>query len=172
VDRATAEPVRAERVTKPAGFDNADGGAKILARNEGGADAQPEVRALRAEQHPCDGYSPLPDAGAVAGHQTDGGVPGWLAPEVIQKLVRNHFGAMRLCYEYGMRRNRNLAGRVTTKFVIGLDGSVTSATLQCTSIPDDVAVDCVVNEFGKLKFPAPDHGKVTVIYPIMFNPGN
>jgi hypothetical protein len=39
-------------------------------------------------------------------------------------------------------------------------------------MPDDIAVDCVVGEFGKLQFPAPEGGMVTVVYPIMFNPGD
>lgn len=40
------------------------------------------------------------------------------------------------------------------------------------AIPDDVAVDCTVNEFDKLKAPPPKGGKVTVTYPIAFNPGD
>jgi hypothetical protein len=90
---------------------------------------------------------------------------------VIQQVVRSHFAEMRLCYEHGLARNGNLTGKVTTRFVIGTDGAA-KAELACTSMPDDVAVDCIVGEFGKLRFPIPDGGTVTAVYPIIFNPGN
>jgi hypothetical protein len=122
---------------------------------------------VHATEQPCEAYSPIQDAGLDAARRTH---PGGYPPDVIQKLVRSHFGILQRCYEEGLRRNRNLAGKVITRFVIGLDGAVTTTALQCTSMPDDLAVDCVVNEFGMLKFPAPEAGIVTVIYPIMFSP--
>jgi hypothetical protein len=75
---------------------------------------------------------------------------------------------MRLCYEHGLARNGNLTGKVMTRFVIGTDGAA-KAEFACTSMPGDVAVDCIVGEFGKLRFPIPDGGPVTAVAPIIFH---
>ncbi len=51
---------------------------------------------------------------------------GRLAPEEIRSVVRARFGELRKCYEAGLRRDPNLAGRITVRFVIGRDGKVTA----------------------------------------------
>lgn len=112
------------------------------------------------------------DLGVPVGRKRDAGVNGKLPPEVIQRIVRANFGTMRRCYENGMMRNSSLSGRVTTKFVIGEDGAVKIVALASTSLPDDQVVRCVVEAFGHLVFPPPEGGMVTVVYPIMFNPGD
>jgi hypothetical protein len=111
-----------------------------------------------------------------------------LAPEVIQKIVRSNFGAMRKCYEDGLRKDPNLAGTVSVRFVIALDGRVSSAhdihdspppnalerkpepLEERLRFPDQAVVDCVVSAFAALTFPHPKNGIVTVVYPIVFSP--
>jgi hypothetical protein len=124
------------------------------------------------KEYPCRGYPPPPDAGPP---QNDAGRSrrhGRIDPAIVQKITRDHSDAIRGCYEEGLRRNRDLAGKVTTKFVIGADGAVQMAEIGCTSIPDDFVVDCVVEEVRTFVFPPPEWGSVTVIYPIMFNPAD
>ncbi len=99
-------------------------------------------------------------------------VNGRLPPEVIQRIVRQNFGRFRLCYENGMRNNPNLQGRVTVKFVIDRSGAVAMTADGGSDIPDAAVVGCVVRGFGNLSFPQPEGGMVTVVYPIMFNPGD
>jgi hypothetical protein len=98
-------------------------------------------------------------------------VNGRLPPEVIQRIVRQNFGRFRLCYENGMRNNPNLQGRVTVKFVIDRSGAVAMTADGGSDLPDQGVVQCVVRGFGNLSFPQPEGGMVTVVYPIMFNPG-
>ncbi len=166
---------------RPTLSESADGGTKAstgTASDGGSPESMAASRipldagSLHAAERPCNGYSPLREADAHAAHGKDGGVDGRLPSEVIQKIVRTHFGLFRRCYENGMRRNPDLAGKITTKFVIGADGAVTMTELACTSLPDNVVVECVVKEFGKLQFPAPEAGIMTIVYPIMFNPGD
>jgi hypothetical protein len=99
-------------------------------------------------------------------------VNGRLPPEVIQRIVRQNFGRFRLCYENGMRTNPNLAGRVAVKFVIDRAGSVSTASDGGSDLPDQGVVSCVVRGFNNLSFPQPEGGIVTVVYPIIFNPGD
>ncbi len=99
-------------------------------------------------------------------------VNGRLPAEVIQRIVRQNFGRFRLCYENGLRTNPNLAGRVSVKFVIDRSGSVAKAEDGGSEIPDPAVVSCVARGFGNLSFPQPEGGVVTVVYPIIFNPGD
>ncbi len=98
-------------------------------------------------------------------------VSGRLPPEVIQRIVRQNYGRFRMCYENGLRNNPNLEGRVTVRFVIGRDGSVSNVANGGSDIPDSGVVGCVVQAYYGLSFPQPEGGIVTVVYPIMFSPG-
>lgn len=98
-------------------------------------------------------------------------VSGALPPDVIQRIVRQNFGRFRLCYENGLRSNPELAGRVSVRFTIGLDGNVANVLNGGSDLPDGGVVACVVRAFGGVMFPAPDGGSVTVTYPILFAPG-
>ncbi len=99
-------------------------------------------------------------------------VSGRLPPEVIQRIVRQNFGRFRLCYENGLRTDPNLAGRVSVRFVIGADGLVKATTDGGSDLPSPAVVSCVVRGFTNLSFPQPEGGSVTVVYPIIFNPGD
>lgn len=98
-------------------------------------------------------------------------VSGRLPPEVIQRIVRQNFGRFRLCYENGLRNNPNLQGRVSVRFVIGRDGSVSQVANGGSDLADPAAVSCIVRAFGGLSFPQPEGGIVTVVYPIILTPG-
>jgi hypothetical protein len=97
-------------------------------------------------------------------------VSGRLPPEVIRRIVRQNYGRFRLCYEQGLGRNPNLAGRVTVRFVIGRDGAVSNVSNGGSDLPDSNVVNCVVKAFYGLSFPKPEGGIVTVQYPIMLEP--
>jgi hypothetical protein len=96
---------------------------------------------------------------------------GRLPPDVIQRVVRDHYPAFRNCYEAGLTRNPNLKGRVSVAFVIGRDGKVTNVDDRGSDLPDPAVVRCVVSRFSSLIFPPPEGGIVTVVYPIMLEPG-
>ncbi len=98
-------------------------------------------------------------------------VSGRLPPEVIQRIVRQNYGRFRMCYENGLRSNPNLEGRVTVRFVIGRDGSVSNVGNGGSDLPDPGVISCVVSAYYGLSFPQPEGGIVTVVYPIMFSPG-
>ena len=93
-----------------------------------------------------------------------------MPPEVIQKIVRASYPSIRACYEQGLTRNRKLAGKLVTRFVIGTDGTVEAVVDGGSTIPDSKVARCVHAEYWKMRFPRPERGKVTVIYPIAFSP--
>ncbi|MFO0759132.1 MAG: VIT domain-containing protein [Byssovorax sp.] len=99
-------------------------------------------------------------------------VSGRVPPEIIQRIVRQNFGRFRACYERGLLANANLQGRVSVRFMIDLDGSVSLAANGGSDLPDSATVACVVNAFRGLSFPQPEGGRITVVYPLMFSPGD
>lgn len=115
---------------------------------------------------------------------------GRLSTAVIQRVVRDSFSPMVRCYEAGLARNPNLgAGKVRVRLVIKPDGQVARAepedhrsgpntTLSAAlgdrdDVPllrDPQVISCVVGEFSKLVFPAPNpSGAVVVTYPVIFS---
>jgi hypothetical protein len=98
-------------------------------------------------------------------------ISGRLEPAVIQRIVRQNYGEFRKCYEEGLGRNPKLQGKVSIRFVIERDGSVSRPLISETTLPDCNVARCVRDAYTKLKFPPPDGGIVTVVYPIMLEPG-
>ena len=96
-------------------------------------------------------------------------VSGRLPPEVIQHRAPEL--PLPMCYEQGLGRNPNLQGRVSARFVIGRDGSVSNVGNGGSDLPDSGVVSCVLSAFYGLSFPQPEGGIVTVVYPIMLEPG-
>ncbi len=96
-------------------------------------------------------------------------VSGRLPPEVIQRIVRANLGRIRVCYEAGLKKNPSLAGRVTVRFVIGADGSVSTASAK-SDLSEPLVESCVTRAFQTLTFPKPEGGIVSVSYPLVFSP--
>jgi hypothetical protein len=100
-------------------------------------------------------------------------VSGRLAPELVQRTVRQNFAKFRMCYEHGLAKNPTLAGKIVIEFTIAVDGSVTRATEVTNELPDREVAACVAKSFYTLCFDRPEGGTgtVKVTYPIMLAPG-
>ena len=107
------------------------------------------------------------------------------APELARRAEQRHLTSTRGALLMHSRHLLNtsaqkLAGTVAVQFVINQDGSVQGASVatnqeagnDTTPLADPNVVQCVVGGFGKLKCPAPQGGYVTVVYPIVFAPGD
>ncbi len=96
---------------------------------------------------------------------------GRVPPQVVRNIVRSHYGYIRKCYEAGLGRHRDLKGRVTMRFVIGLDGNAADVEINANDLPDCAVARCIRDVFKPMRFPKPEGGIVTVQYPIMLEPG-
>lgn len=112
-----------------------------------------------------------PIALPMDGPQATSGAQGRLPPDVIRAKVRAVYPRIKSCYEAGRGRHPHLAGRVTLHFAIGMDGKARDVTVSHNELPDcGAVVRCMVEEFGKVDFPPPQGGIVTVSYPIELAP--
>jgi hypothetical protein len=75
-------------------------------------------------------------------------VSGRLAPELIQRVVRANFAAMRRCYQEGLARQPSLQGRISVRFVIERDGKVANVATS-GDLADDEVKRCVGRPHGR-----------------------
>jgi hypothetical protein len=96
-----------------------------------------------------------------------------LDADIVKRIVRRNINRLRYCYEKALVSKPALAGKVTVKFTIKKDGSVTGAASSGSDLPDKDVIACVVNTFAQLSFPEPHNGvPVIVTYPMAFKPGD
>jgi hypothetical protein len=102
-----------------------------------------------------------------------------IEPKYIQEVVREDlFPMARKCYEDLLARKPDAGGRLEMEFTIAGDdkigGIVEEASMADTSsLKDEKMETCVRESLLTLSFPPPAHdGVVTVVYPIVFGPGD
>jgi hypothetical protein len=99
-------------------------------------------------------------------------VTGGLPSEIVQRTVRHSLAHFRHCYESALPATPGLHGRVIAKFVIDGDGNVATPSDDGSDIGDPTVIQCVLGEIGKLQFPKPASGTVSVVTPFLFTPGS
>lgn len=91
-------------------------------------------------------------------------------PEIIQRIVRQNLGRIRLCYENALKKTPTLEGRVSVKYFIDAKGAVKNAADDGSDLQDAATVACIVKAFGDITYPAPIGATVNVKYPILLAP--
>jgi hypothetical protein len=92
--------------------------------------------------------------------------------DIIRRVVRSHLMEVRGCYNQGLVKNPNLAGRVSIQFTIGPAGVVGAAVVAETSLDDAAVGNCIAKSVRRWKFPKPTVGGSTIVtYPFALSPG-
>lgn len=86
--------------------------------------------------------------------------------------IRKRNGAIRRCYERGLKRNPALKGKVTLRFVITLAGTVSQVSLPEDDIGDPEVAGCITSAVRLWRFPPPSGGPATVEVPFVFSPSS
>ncbi len=99
---------------------------------------------------------------------------GSLSSDVIRRVLRRHQNEVRYCYELALSRDAALEGTVMATFVIGPDGTVPTASVSESSLPESSAAteltQCLAQAVRRWTFPAPEGGGiVSVRYPIVLS---
>ncbi|MEZ4385126.1 MAG: TonB family protein [Nannocystaceae bacterium] len=79
-------------------------------------------------------------------------VEGALDKDIIRRIVRAHINEVRACYNQGLTRDPFLSGRVAVNFVISATGTVPSAVVQQSSLPDSRVGTCIAKAVRRWKF--------------------
>jgi hypothetical protein len=96
-------------------------------------------------------------------------VRGSLSKEVIRRVIHRNLAQVRFCYEQGLAKRPDLAGRVSIQFMIAPSGAVQQAVVAHNALGSAETAECMALAVRRWNFPAPDGGGyVTVTYPFMF----
>lgn len=108
------------------------------------------------------------------GGSEEGFVMGSIDKDAIAAAMQAHYDEFRLCYEKEVNaESPNLAGRVSTTFVIGSTGRVTQAGIESTTLKNANTERCILEVIRRIAFPIPrGAGIVQVSYPFKFNRAN
>lgn len=92
-----------------------------------------------------------------------------LDKEEIRRLIRTQLPAILACYEQGLARRPELAGKVTVSFQIEETGSVSSSS--ASGLGDAQVESCVAKAIEEVQFPpGEDRGIIVVSYPFTLKP--
>lgn len=115
------------------------------------------------------GAAPAPgDADAFA--TGDPIILGALEKSLIDGVIKVNLRDIGQCYERGLQERPDLSGKLTIKFVIAKDGTISSATVKSTTMNDPATERCVCDVFLKMQFPEPKGGGIVIVsYPFLFS---
>jgi hypothetical protein len=96
-------------------------------------------------------------------------VLGSLDPEIIRRIVREHGGQVRYCYESELTRTPGLYGKIVMKWLISGDGKVMSVTIAETQMKNANVENCLASRIKTWVFPKPKGGGIVIVnYPFVF----
>ncbi len=96
-------------------------------------------------------------------------VLGALDKALIDKVIRDHLNAIRYCYQRELVRNPRLAGKVTVKFTIAGNGTVSQSTIKESTMGSVSVEKCINQRIQQLRFPEPRGGGIVIVsYPFFF----
>ncbi len=156
----------------------ADLGEKGSSLGGGGTAARLDRRATRGRGAGAKGYGAgggnfgAKGGGAIGAIGGDPIILGALDKSLIDAVIRRHMNQIKYCYSRELTKRPGLAGKITVKFTIAGDGTVSSATTKRSTLGSPTVENCINGRFMRFKFPEPrGNGIVIVSYPFVFQPG-
>jgi hypothetical protein len=89
-----------------------------------------------------------------------------LDASAIANAIRQRIGAVKACYEAGLKRNPAIGGKLSVRFAISNVGKVTSVDIEGDTMHDDDVAGCVKSRIQSWRFPPGGGGEV--VYPFVF----
>jgi len=94
---------------------------------------------------------------------------GSLDPEIIRRIVREHAGQIRYCYESELTRTPGIYGKIVMKWVINGEGKVMQATPAESQMKNPNVENCLASRIKTWVFPKPKGGGIVIVnYPFVF----
>ena len=86
----------------------------------------------------------------------------------VMKVIRASNAAIKRCYDKALTNNPSLKGKIAVKIIVKEDGRVGSVELSEDTLRDADVAKCVKGIIGRLRFPKPEGGPATIVYPYSF----
>lgn len=99
-------------------------------------------------------------------------IAGPIDKSLIDAVIKRNMNQIRYCYQRELTKDPNLSGKITVKFVIARDGSVSKAEKKSSTMGNESVESCINSRFLTFQFPEPKGGGLVIVsYPFMFAPG-
>jgi hypothetical protein len=95
-------------------------------------------------------------------------VDGTMSVNAVAQVIRRGMGAIRSCYQRALKRNPQLAGKITVRLAINTMGKVTSVSIDADTIGDPTVTSCIKGYASRWRFPPPEGGTAEVAVPFVF----
>ncbi len=90
----------------------------------------------------------------------------------IQKIVRQHTGEIKACYERELVKVKGLNGKITMQWFISPDGSVMKVFVKETTMHNKAVESCLTNSIQHWRFASLKGGSMSsIVYPFTFTAG-
>jgi len=112
---------------------------------------------------------------AVVGRASVGSaaeVDGQIDSASMNKILRGSGAAIKRCYDKALLVNPTLKGKVALSIMINTQGRVEAADVVEDTIGDKSVSSCIQGVISRLRFPKPDGGPVSFVFPVTFAPSN
>jgi TonB family protein len=110
------------------------------------------------------------DGAIGVGTDSDAIVLGSLDRAEIDEVIKRNMNQIRYCYQRVLQTQPELSGKLTVKFTIATDGTVSSASSKASTLGAPAVESCIVDRFRRMKFPAPKGGGIVLVsYPFLFD---
>lgn len=87
----------------------------------------------------------------------------------VMKVIRASNAAIKRCYDKALITKPSLKGKISVKIVVKEDGTVGNVGFSEDTLRDAEVGKCVKGIIGRLRFPKPEGGPATIVYPYSFS---
>jgi hypothetical protein len=95
---------------------------------------------------------------------------GTIDREAVRRVVMQHIREFRACYEQGLNRDENLAGKVILEWEFGGRGRVLKAKVVSTTLRNTTVENCFVKRLKMWQFPDTPPNQIAVVrFPFVFD---
>lgn len=147
-------------------------GASVLGVLRGGTDLG-AVFAGSARPEPSEALPGLSKLGKEPAVPPPGDpiILGGMDKGAIDAVIRRHTPEIEACWRNALVYEPTLAGRVTIRFVVVKDGTVSTAGVKQTTFPAGRVEQCLIESFVGYRFPEPKGGGLVIVaWPLVFAP--
>lgn len=93
--------------------------------------------------------------------------------ELIRKIIHEHVGQIRACYELALQSAPSTSGKVVVSFFVGQSGAVAASEVRQNDTRSDELAGCLARRVRAWQFPvAKGDSGYRVTYPFLFKPVN
>jgi hypothetical protein len=111
-------------------------------------------------------------AGRVTTTSTEPLVLGGLDRALVDSVIKRKISQIKYCFDRELQKDPSLGGKLTIRFTIAKDGSVSQARTHSSTVGSPAVEACVTQRFYQMAFPEPKGGGIVEVrYPFIFSGG-